>query len=429
MKTTLKTKTSTLGLMALLVSLSGCLTNKETKVVQVPTASGPQPTASGPSTAGPAGPLIAPAAPAGGGTTPAAQGPITDGGGNITNQGEVFDVVEDRGLTEIDLKQEPFYAKVLVHKFAEWNRILLAARDVSMQIYMPALSSPEDFYPFLKLACDQMGFEPSEWQRCKKDFFLGVRLGDLLRSRLASRKWYLEDGEIGAAGCVNRSMIAIEREIAACQDDYEVRISRKAWTKMDDANKAALVTHELLLTMARQSSNYGSQKEVSERAVRVVNRLLQTGAPIHTVQREMSMRFSSLFPMRMWGEFVYDKGVEMVDRWFALLERKACESDPVAKAGDLLADSILEIEKAEGLDPGYPTGQAYIDQMKRIEASYGKDIRSVVTSMIRNDYGMLNFPAPIGGEKISDEEMRKIDGFFGSMNAARLCKHFRRPSP
>jgi len=73
-------------------------------------------------------------------------------------------------------------------------------------------------------------------------------LGSQLKLSLKTRKWYTEEKPLSTLGCINHSLTQdIEKEIGACQDDTEVRISSQLWkeTKDNPVFQAELILHEL----------------------------------------------------------------------------------------------------------------------------------------------------------------------------------------
>lgn len=87
---------------------------------------------------------------------------------------------------------------------------------------------------------------------------------------MKSKKWYLEEKELSAEGCLNGSMVEVQRTILACQSQYEVRINNawmQAMLKTDAKQVAGMIIHEFLV--AKMLANPGKIKEES---VRHINR-------------------------------------------------------------------------------------------------------------------------------------------------------------
>lgn len=256
-------------------------------------------------------------------------GKVSDGGGNVDRNGNVLDIVEDDGLTPLDIVSENFYKNVLKAKLENLNlhvnvNGLQTGRPLNESVYGP-LRQTSDF------RCGRKGYVGAqELKRCRESAFVGLGLGDFLKEGLGDRKWYLETNEIISDGCRNKSMIQISTEIAACQDQFEVRISKRVWDRMNDLQKSQLITHELILVVMRKDRDgYEKNKEVAERSVRYLNGLIFKSNDWAVIGQEFSRRTLPELKYR----FGYDLAIPMGNEFLAKLKAFTCASASYEKIG------------------------------------------------------------------------------------------------
>ncbi|MES3038252.1 MAG: hypothetical protein V4736_10130 [Bdellovibrionota bacterium] len=65
---------------------------------------------------------------------------------------------------------------------------------------------------------------------------------------LYSKAWYLEDRAFHPE-CLNSSVIDVNQEIWACQNDVEIRIRKSWWEAASNKEKAQLILHEVITAM------------------------------------------------------------------------------------------------------------------------------------------------------------------------------------
>lgn len=270
--------------------------------------------------------------------TKSSAGPNTDGGGNVDNKNQVLDLVEDSGLEPFDILNSDFYQKGLLPKFKELNSRIRFMSSKPSSIFSAYTSDSNSYFSTFftsegrKVAadlCKTVGFTSEDLNRCVLSPVLGFGLGDMLRSQISLRKWYFEKNDIVSEGCVNKSMISLNTKVAACQDDYEVRISRKVWNAMDITGKTALITHELILSIYRgDKEGYEKDKQQNERSVRVINGLLYANASDRTIAEAIHLRGSKANPM--WGQLnsqiAYSRTNEITDKLPQQIHDLACQA-------------------------------------------------------------------------------------------------------
>lgn len=160
--------------------------------------------------------------------------------------------------------------------------------------------------------------------------------GEELRNAIRAKKWILETKEISSAGCLNQSLVQSENQnIVACQNDFEVRIYAPWFlNQADQKNQVALITHEALLSWAREIDR-NSTKEQLEYKIREINRqiYLNTGGP------ELKTILQELFSYRFYST-TDTQGSAEVDRIAKITISEFCAGRPLSQT-----DRLRELQR------------------------------------------------------------------------------------
>jgi hypothetical protein len=131
-------------------------------------------------------------------------GPGGTGGGNFVKGGKLLDLWENEGTKKFDVEASAAFQQVIKPLFA------------NIDSKIPAFSK-------------------------------------LLLEGVKGKIWYLEPKHLTHEGCIDKSIFEVQKQIAACQDKREVRLSEKAMASADLQNQAGLIVHELIRFQIRNN--------------------------------------------------------------------------------------------------------------------------------------------------------------------------------
>lgn len=332
-------------------------------------------------------------------STPA-QGPNSDGGGNVV-KGKVLDLVEDAGLIEFDPLNHPEASATLAKRLLDLNdRIRFMRADIWSPFGgspLRILSAAPENTKILAQTCYEHGYTATDLRRCMGAVISGYGLGDVLRAQLPTRRWYLEKNEIVSEGCTNKSMIKLKSRIAACQDDFEVRISQPAWNNLDDEGKDALITHELFLTAFRANKElYEKNKQVFERSVRVLNALVYAPGSEQRLAAELEQRADGVASFKMQPFFlspVYGNGLKIVDSLMSEIKTLACKN--AGRPDDLFSAELIDyVYHKAGIFK--PTTKNFSDAAAVRMATFVKENGTTPISWLSSVMSSTPYSAPWG---------------------------------
>jgi len=164
-------------------------------------------------------------------------------------------------------------------------------------------------------------------------------LGSKLRDSIKMRTWYKEDKPLTTKGCWNISLTEDKnRKVAACQDDYEVRISSELLqrTEHDPKLQASFVLHELFRILLKpvvsrienSGSRFGTQKLTLESYGNEVLDKLVAKLVNLTVNKSSRKEFKKTFEtyLKIEAFWMNDNSINEIKNLYFLLNKNICSA-------------------------------------------------------------------------------------------------------
>ena len=157
-------------------------------------------------------------------------------------------------------------------------------------------------------------------------------LKPFLEEATSKKIWLMETKPFNYNACVNTSMFVVNQVIVACQDEFEVRISKSWFESADSKNQAGLIMHELLIYHVLKTAKSAEDKMRLERNARALNRIFFSEESIS------SLALQQTIASRGFGDFVTPSEHQLLIQKESEFKQLLCSPESIYATHRLVMD-------------------------------------------------------------------------------------------